>query len=281
MIENRPVSSILCHAVLILGVLFIAFPLYIALVTATLTAQQAISVPLPLLPGPNLWANIATVWQHGSGDAAYPFRSMMANSFIMAVAVTIGKLVISVLSAFAIVYFRFPFRELCFWTIFVTLMLPVEVRIFPTVSVISHLHLINTYSGLIVPLIASATSTFLFRQFFMSLPNELVEAARVDGAGPMRFFWDIALPLTKTVVAALLVIDFIYGWNQYLWPILATNIPQMITAVVGVKAMMGNGDVSTAWQLVMAATLLTMLPPLAIVIVMQRWFVRGLVETEK
>ncbi|MBV8425275.1 MAG: sn-glycerol-3-phosphate ABC transporter permease UgpE [Candidatus Eremiobacteraeota bacterium] len=281
MIENRPLTNVLCHVVLIIGVIFVAFPLYIALVTATLTAQQAIQVPLPFLPGGNLWSNLVTVWQHGTGDAAYPFRSMMTNSFIMAVAVTIGKLVISVLSAFAIVYFRFPLRSLVFWAIFVTLMLPVEVRIFPTVSVISHLHLINTYTGLIVPLIASATSTFLFRQFFMSLPNELIEAARVDGAGPMRFFWDIALPLTKTVVAALLVIDFIYGWNQYLWPILATNVPQMITAVVGVKAMMGNGDVSTAWQLVMAATLLTMLPPLAVVIVMQRWFVRGLVEQEK
>jgi len=279
MIENRPLTNVLCHVVLIIGVIFVAFPLYIALVTATLTAQQAIQ--LPFLPGGNLWSNLVTVWQHGTGDAAYPFRSMMTNSFIMAVAVTIGKLVISVLSAFAIVYFRFPLRSLVFWAIFVTLMLPVEVRIFPTVSVISHLHLINTYTGLIVPLIASATSTFLFRQFFMSLPNELIEAARVDGAGPMRFFWDIALPLTKTVVAALLVIDFIYGWNQYLWPILATNVPQMITAVVGVKAMMGNGDVSTAWQLVMAATLLTMLPPLAVVIVMQRWFVRGLVEQEK
>lgn len=281
MIENRRLTNILCHGVLILGVLFIAFPLYIALVTATLTAEQAVQVPQPLLPGPHLLANIANVWQHGTGDSAYPFSSMMQNSFIMAIAITIGKLVISVMSAFAIVFFRFPLRGLFFWAIFVTLMLPVEVRIFPTVAVVSNLHLINTYSGLIVPLIASATSTFLFRQFFLALPDSLVEAARVDGAGPMRFFFDIALPLTKTVIAALFVIDFIYGWNQYLWPILATNIPQMITAVVGVKSMMGNGDVSTAWQLVMAATLLTMLPPLVVVMAMQRWFVRGLVESEK
>jgi sn-glycerol 3-phosphate transport system permease protein len=281
MIENRPLTNILCHAVLIVGVIFIVFPLYIALVTATLTAQQALSVPTPLVPSGNLFVNIAAVWQHGTGDAAFPFSSMMKNSFIMAFAVTAGKLVISILSAFAIVYFRFPFRSVVFWAIFLTLMLPVEVRIFPTVSVVSHLHLVNTYTGLIVPLIASATSTFLFRQFFLSLPDELVEAARVDGAGAMRFFWDIAVPLTKTVIAALFVIDFIYGWNQYLWPILVTNVPAMLTAVVGVKSMIGNGDVASAWQLVMAATLLTMLPPLVVVMAMQRWFVRGLVESEK
>ncbi len=281
MIESRPIDKLLCHAVLVLGVLFVAFPLYIALVTATLTAQQAIQVPLPLAPGPHLWANIVDVWQHGAGNAAYPFGTMMENSFIMAIGITLGKLVISVISAYSIVYFRFPLRNVFFWAIFVTLMLPVEVRIFPTVSVIANLRLINTYGGLIVPLIASATSTFLFRQFFLALPDELVEAARVDGAGPMRFFWDVALPLSKTIIAALFVIDFIYGWNQYLWPILATNVPQMTTAVVGVKAMMGNGDVSTPWQLVMAATLLTMLPPLVVVMAMQRWFVRGLIESEK
>jgi sn-glycerol 3-phosphate transport system permease protein len=281
MIENRPLTNILCHAVCIIGVLFVAFPLYITFVASTLTADEALRVPLPLIPGTHLWSNIADVWQHGTGNAAYPFSSMMMNSFILAIAVTVGKLVISVISAYAIVYFRFPLRSLVFWAIFVTLMLPVEVRIFPTVAVVSQLHLINTYSGLIIPLIASATSTFLFRQFFLALPDELVEAARVDGASAMRFFWDIALPLTKTIVAALFVIDFIYGWNQYLWPILATNVPQMITAVVGVKGMIGNGDVATAWQLVMAATLLTMLPPLVVVLAMQRWFVRGLVETEK
>ena len=281
MIENRPLTNVLSHVVLILGVLFVTFPLYIALVTATLTPQQATQVPLPLTPSSNLWANVVEVWQHGAGNGAYPFRQMMENSFIMAIAITLGKLLISVLSAYAIVYFRFPLRSLFFWSIFVTLMLPVEVRIFPTVAVVGSLHMLNTYQGLIVPLIASATSTFLFRQFFMSLPDELVEAARVDGAGPMRFFWDIALPLTKTVIAALFVIDFIYGWNQYLWPILATSVPQMTTAVVGIKAMMGNGDVATVWQLVMAATLLAMLPPLIIVMAMQRWFVRGLVESEK
>jgi sn-glycerol 3-phosphate transport system permease protein len=281
MIENRPVANIVCHLVLVLGVLFVAFPLYLAIVTATLTEQQATQVPLPLVPGPRLLGNVVDVWQHGTGNGAYPFGSMMTNSFIMAIAITIGKLVISVMSAFAIVFFRFPLRTVFFWAIFVTLMLPVEVRIFPTVSVVAHLHLINTYGGLIVPLIASATSTFLFRQFFLALPDELIDAARVDGAGAMRFFWDIVLPLTKTVVAALFVIDFIYGWNQYLWPILATNAPRMLTAVVGVKNMMGNGDVATAWQLVMAATLLTMLPPLVIVMAMQRWFVRGLVESEK
>jgi sn-glycerol 3-phosphate transport system permease protein len=199
----------------------------------------------------------------------------------MALVISIGKIAVSMISAYAIVFFRFPFRGFAFWLIFVTLMLPVEVRIFPTVQVVSSMHLSNTYSGLTLPLIASATATFLFRQFFMTLPDELMEAARIDGAGAMRFFWDIVLPLSRTNMAALFVITFIYGWNQYLWPILITSQQSLTTAVVGIRSMIASGDTATEWHLVMTATLLAMLPPLAVVLTMQRWFVRGLVDSEK
>jgi sn-glycerol 3-phosphate transport system permease protein len=199
----------------------------------------------------------------------------------MALVIAIGKIAVSIISAFAIVFFRFPGRNVAFWLIFITLMLPVEVRIFPTVQVVSSMHLSNTYAGLTLPLIASATATFLFRQFFLTLPDELMEAARIDGAGPMRFFWDVVLPLSKTNLAALFVITFIYGWNQYLWPILITNQQSLTTAVVGIKSMIASGDTATEWHLVMAATLLAMLPPLVVVLAMQRWFVRGLVDAEK
>jgi sn-glycerol 3-phosphate transport system permease protein len=199
----------------------------------------------------------------------------------MAMAITVGKISISMLSAYAIVYFRFPLRNLFFWLIFMTLMLPVEVRIFPTVQVIANLHMLDSYTGLTLPLMASATATFLFRQFFMTLPDELLEAARIDGAGAMRFFWDIVLPLSKTNLAALFVITFIYGWNQYLWPILITSDASMGTAVAGIKSMISSGDGSTQWNQVMAAMILTLLPPLAVVLLMQRWFVRGLVDSEK
>jgi sn-glycerol 3-phosphate transport system permease protein len=224
---------------------------------------------------------MATVWRHGSGNAASPFGTMLLNSLVMALVISIGKIAVSIISAFAIVFFRFPFRNLAFWLIFITLMLPVEVRIFPTVQVVSSLHLANTYAGLTLPLIASATATFLFRQFFMTLPDELIEAARIDGAGALRFFWDIVLPLSKTNIAALFVITFIYGWNQYLWPILITNDASLMTAVIGIKSMIASGDTATEWHLVMAATLLAMLPPLVVVLAMQRWFVRGLVDAEK
>ncbi|AJE97375.1 sn-glycerol-3-phosphate ABC transporter permease UgpE [Pandoraea apista] len=281
MIENRRGLDIFCHVMLVIGVLLVVFPLYVAFVAATMNEQEIFSVPLSLIPSTHLLQNLATIWNQGTGDTAMPFGLMLGNSLIMALVITIGKISVSILSAFAIVYFRFPLRNLFFWLIFVTLMLPVEVRIFPTVQVISSLGLINSYVGLTVPLIASATATFLFRQFFMTLPDELIEAARIDGAGPMRFFFDVVLPLSKTNIAALFVITFIYGWNQYLWPILVTNAPSMTTAVVGIKSMIGSGDTATQWQLVMSATLLAMLPPLAVVLLMQRWFVRGLVDSEK
>jgi len=281
MIENRRGFDLFCHAVLIVGVVLVVFPVYVAFCAATMDEHQVFSVPLSLVPGTHLFDNIATVWSHGSGNAASPFGRMLLNSLVMALVITIGKIAVSMLSAYAIVFFRFPFRNLSFWLIFITLMLPVEVRIFPTVQVVSSLHLSNTYAGLTLPLIASATATFLFRQFFMTLPDELMEAARIDGAGPLRFFRDIVVPLSKTNMAALFVITFIYGWNQYLWPILITSQQSMTTAVVGIRGMIASGDTATEWHLVMTATLLAMLPPLVVVLVMQRWFVRGLVDAEK
>lgn len=281
MIENRRGLDIFSHIMLGLGILTVLFPLYVAFVAATLNNSEVFQAPMTLIPGHSLWNNVTTIWQHGVAQNSAPFGVMLLNSLIMALSITIGKIAVSILSAFALVWFRFPLRGLCFWLIFITLMLPVEVRIFPTVEVISTLNMTDSYSGLTLPLMASATATFLFRQFFMTLPDELIEAARIDGAGPMRFFRDIVLPLSKTNLAALFVITFIYGWNQYLWPLLIINDTELGTAVAGIRSMIGNGDGSTQWNLVMTAMLLTMLPPVAVVLVMQRAFVRGLVESEK
>ncbi|KVX98015.1 sn-glycerol-3-phosphate ABC transporter permease UgpE [Burkholderia ubonensis] len=281
MIENRKGFDLFCHAVLIAGVALLVFPVYVALCAATMSAQEVFTVPLSLVPSTHLVENVAYIWRHGSGGTTAPFGLLLANSFAMALGIAVGKIAVSILSAYAIVYFRFPFRNTAFWLIFVTLMLPVEVRIFPTVQVVSTLHMTNTYAGLTLPLIASATATFLFRQFFMTLPDELMDAARIDGAGPLRFFWDVVLPLSKTSIAALFVITFIYGWNQYLWPILITTEASLSTSVVGIKTMIASGDTATEWHYVMAATLLAMIPPLVVVLAMQRWFVRGLVDSEK
>ncbi|CAI2435243.1 MULTISPECIES: sn-glycerol-3-phosphate ABC transporter permease UgpE [Serratia] len=281
MIENRRGLDIFSHVMLIIGVLVVLFPLYVAFVAATLDDKQVFQVPMTLIPGGHLWENIRNIWQGGVGNLKVPFSLLLLNSVVMALAITFGKIVVSVLSAYAIVYFRFPLRSLFFWLIFLTLMLPVEVRIFPTVEVISNLNLLDSYTGLTLPLMASATATFLLRQFFMTLPDELLEAARIDGAGPMRFFWDIVLPLSKTNLAALFVITFIYGWNQYLWPILITSDASMGTAVAGIKSMISTSGAPTQWNQVMAAMILTLIPPLTVVLLMQRWFVRGLVDSEK
>ncbi|ATA25785.1 glycerol-3-phosphate transporter [Brenneria goodwinii] len=281
MIENRRGLDIFSHLMLVVGIVAVLFPLYVAIVTATLDNEQVFQTPMTLIPGTRLWENLRIVWQHGVANNTTPFGLMLFNSFVMALAITLGKITVSILSAYAIVYFRFPFRNLFFWMIFLTLMLPVEVRIFPTIEVVSQLHMIDSYAGLTFPLMASATATFLFRQFFMTLPSELLEASRIDGAGPMRFFFDIVLPLSKTNLAALFVITFIYGWNQYLWPLLIISDANLGTAVAGIKSMIASGDIATQWNQVMAAMLLTMLPPLLIVLLMQRWFVRGLVDSEK
>ena len=283
MVEKRGLNGVLAHVVMVLGVLIVAFPLYLAFVASTHTAQDIVQAPMPLLPGTHLWASYkaALFGREASAGSNAPVAHMMWVSFVTAMVIALGKISISLLSAFAIVYFRFPFRKTCFWAIFVTLMLPVEVRILPTYKVLSDLHLLNTYAGLTVPLIASATATFLFRQFFLSVPDELTEAARMDGASPMRFFWDILLPLSKTSMAALFVIQFIYGWNQYLWPLLATTSEDMYPVVVGIKRMIAGGDAANEWNVVMATAILAMLPPALVVVLMQKWFVKGLVDTEK
>ena len=283
MVERRATLGILAHAVMILGVLIVAFPLYLAFVASTHTAQEIVQAPMPLLPGSNFWESFKTALFGGSGGqgSTAPVARMMWVSLVTALVITFGKISISLLSAFAIVYFRFPLKGFFFWAIFVTLMLPVEVRIGPTYQVVSDLGMLNSYAGLTIPLIASATATFLFRQFFLTVPDELIEAARMDGAGPMRFFWDILLPLSKTSIAALFVIQFIYGWNQYLWPLLATTSEDMYPVVIGIKRMIAGGDSQNEWNVVMATAILAMLPPAFVVVLMQKWFVKGLVDTEK
>jgi sn-glycerol 3-phosphate transport system permease protein len=283
MVERNRTLVLLSHLAMVLGMLLVAFPLYLAFVASTHTSTDIIQVPMPLLPGDNFMATYkAALFGSGAGGgSAAPVARMLWVSLVTALVITFGKIGISLLSAFAIVYFRFPLKNLFFWAIFVTLMLPVEVRIMPTYKVVSDLGMLNTYAGLTVPLIASATATFLFRQFFLTVPDELVEAARVDGAGPMRFFKDILLPLSKTSIAALFVIQFIYGWNQYLWPLLATTSEDMYPVVIGIKRMVAGGDAANEWNVVMATALLAMLPPALVVILMQKWFVKGLVDTEK
>ncbi len=281
MIENRPIATLLSHLVLLLGVLAVAFPIYVTVVASTQTAEAIVqNVPMSLLPGDQFIPNFSRALGEGAGATA-PVARMLWVSLVTALVIAVGKIVISLLSAFAVVYFRFPGRNLVFWMIFVTLMLPVEVRILPTYKVVSDLGMLNTYAGLTVPLIASATATFLFRQFFLTVPDELVEAARIDGAGPMRFFKDVLLPLSKTSIAALFVIQFIYGWNQYLWPLLVTTSEDMYPVVMGIKRMITGGDAATEWNIVMATALLAMIPPALVVILMQKWFVKGLVDTEK
>jgi sn-glycerol 3-phosphate transport system permease protein len=283
MVERSPFLKFLAHAVMILGVLIVAFPLYLAFVASTHTAQEIVQAPMPLLPGTHMWETYTKALLGGGSGAGStaPVARMMWVSLVTALVITFGKIAISLLSAFAIVYFRFPFKGFFFWAIFVTLMLPVEVRIGPTYKVVSDLGMLNSYAGLTIPLIASATATFLFRQFFLTVPDELVEAARMDGAGPMRFFKDILLPLSKTSIAALFVIQFIYGWNQYLWPLLATTTEDMYPVVIGIKRMIAGGDSQNEWNVVMATAILAMLPPAFVVVLMQKWFVKGLVDTEK
>lgn len=280
MIERRPFLDFISHAILLLGVAVIAFPLYISIIASTQSAQEVAQAPMSLLPGRHFIENYMTVLFGGSSNAP-PVARMMWISTVMALIIALGKITISMLSAFAVVYFRFRFRMFFFWMIFVTLMLPVEVRIGPTYKVVSDLGMLNSYAGLTLPLIASATATFLFRQFFLTVPDELIEAARIDGAGPMRFFKDILFPLSRTSIAALFVIQFIYGWNQYLWPLIITTQENMYPVVIGIKRMIAGGDSVTEWNLVMATALLAMIPPAAVVIFMQKWFVKGLIDAEK
>jgi sn-glycerol 3-phosphate transport system permease protein len=264
MVERRPWLTAFSHLVLIIGVLIVAFPVYITFVASTQTSDAIVQSPMPMLPGAHLIENYTTALtgtRSGSGSHASVGR-MMVVSLITALVISLGKITISLISAFALVYFRFPFRMAFFWAIFITLMLPVEVRIGPTYKVVSDLGMLNSYAGL-------------------TIPDELVEAARVDGAGPMRFFKDILVPLSRTSMAALFVIQFIYGWNQYLWPLLVTTEENMYPVVIGIKQMISGGDAQTEWNIVMATAMLAMLPPALVVMLMQKWFVKGLVDTEK
>jgi sn-glycerol 3-phosphate transport system permease protein len=278
MVEKRGAGLWLTHVFMILGVLVIFFPIWLAFVASTVTQPEIVRPPMPLWPGDQLWDNYTKALLSGVN---VPVATMLLNSLVMAIGIAVGKIVISLLSAFAIVYFRFPGRNIFFWMIFLTLMLPVEVRIVPTYEVVAGFGMLNSYGGLIFPLIASATATFLFRQFFLTIPDELAEAARVDGASPMRFFWDIVVPLSRTNLAALFVILFIYGWNQYLWPLLITTDPEMNTIVMGIKQMFPSGDDVADWPVIMATSILAMIPPVIVVVSMQRLFIRGLVDSEK
>jgi sn-glycerol 3-phosphate transport system permease protein len=278
MVEKRGAGLWLTHLGLIIGVAFIFFPIWLAFVASTVSQPEIVRPPMPLLPGDQFFENYSKALTAGINA---PVALMLGNSLFMALGIAIGKIAISLLSAFAIVYFKFPGKKLFFWLIFLTLMLPVEVRIVPTYEVIANFGMLNSYQGLILPLIASATATFLFRQFFMTVPDELAEAARVDGAGPMRFFFDILLPMSRTNIAALFVILFIYGWNQYLWPLLITTDPSMNTIVMGIKQMFPSGDDIADWPVIMATSILAMVPPVLVVVGMQKLFIRGLVESEK
>lgn len=282
MIENRPIATLISHFILVIGVLIVAFPIYYTFVGSTLNSLDVVRPPMQLVPGEHMVRNYSEAM---SGEleryVGVSLERLLFNSFVVALAIAIGKIIISFLSAFAIVFFRFPFRMFFFWMIFVTLMLPVEVRILPTYKVIVDLGLIDTYTGLTLPLMASATATFLFRQFFLTIPGELVEAARIDNAGPFRFMKDILLPLSKTNIAALFVILFIYGWTQYLWPLLVTTDSKMNTIIIGLRRLVDFTDASTPWHYVMATAILAIIPPVLVVVLMQRWFVKGLVETEK
>ena len=282
MVEHRPLSDFIAYAILTLGIFIVAFPVYLALVASTHDAATVVGGHMPATPGSQTLENYyRAVFVGGSRASREPVANMLINSFVSAIGIAVGKIFISILSAYAVVYFRFPFRKTAFWIIFITLMLPVEVRIMPTYKVMVDLGLIDTYTGLTLPLMASATATLLFRQFFLTIPGELVEAARIDGAGPWRFFKDILLPLSRTNIAALFVILFIYGWTQYLWPLLVTNSNQMNTIVIALRKMISFADADTQWHLVMVTCILAIAPPVLVVVLMQRWFVKGLVESEK
>ncbi|MDJ1159509.1 sn-glycerol-3-phosphate ABC transporter permease UgpE [Chelatococcus sp. SYSU_G07232] len=282
MVEKRRFGNLVPHLILLVGVSIVAFPVYLAFVASTHDAATIANGQMQPVPGPHFLENYyRTIFVGTSSSTREPVGTMMLNSFVMAMGIALGKILISIISAYAVVYFRFPFRMTAFWIIFVTLMLPVEVRIYPTYKIVADLGLIDTYAGLTMPLVASATGTLLFRQFFMTIPDELLEASKIDGAGAFRFFKDTVLPLSITTIAALFVIQFIYGWNQYLWPLLITTKDNMQTIVIGIKKMIVTQDALTEWQLAMATAVLAMLPPVVVVVLMQRLFVKGLVETEK
>jgi sn-glycerol 3-phosphate transport system permease protein len=294
MVERTRGLDIACHGLLILGGLLVCLPIYFAFVVGSHTVGDVLAVPPPWLPGDRFFENAVTAWQKGN------LGRLLFNSLVVAVGITVGKIAVSLLSAFAISYFRFRYRMTAFWLIFVSLMLPVEVRILPTYEAVANValplqwlvdwlgfevtlewNMMNSYGGLILPLIASATATFLFRQFFLTVPEELCEAARIDGASPLHFFRHVLLPLSMSNMVALSIILFLYGWNQYLWPLLFTTEKDMATAVIGLKHLIPQSDAEPAWNVAMNAALLVMLPPALVVVALQRWLVKGLVDSGK
>ncbi|QAA77225.1 MAG: Glycerol-3-phosphate ABC transporter, permease protein UgpE [Candidatus Bipolaricaulis sibiricus] len=281
--RSRRPRNIAAHLVLLVGVAVMVFPVYMAFIGSTHDAATIGRGRLPLTPGGHLAENYIQAWVYGTGErvSGTPVRVMMANSLVMAIVIAVGKISVSLLAAYAVVFFRFPGRMFFFWLIFITLMLPLEVRIIPSYKVVSDFGLLNTLAGLTIPLMVSATGTLLFRQVFMTIPKELLDAAKIDGAGPMRCLWSIILPLGRPSIAALFVILFVYGWNQYLWPLLITTERKMDTIVIGIVKMLGTSESLMDWNLVMATTVMAMAVPVTVVILLQRWLVKGLVETEK
>ncbi|MCE5255355.1 MAG: sn-glycerol-3-phosphate ABC transporter permease UgpE [Spirochaetaceae bacterium] len=281
MVEHSKFKKLLPHLFLWLGIIIMLFPIYFIFVASSHTSAEILAAPMPMKIGPHLIENYRRALTEGTSNMGTPVLSMIKNSLIMALGISIGKILVSLLAAFAIVFFDFPLKKFCFWSIFITLMLPVEVRIMPTYKVIADLHMLNSYAGLILPMIVSATAVFLFRQYFMSIPREIPEASQIDGATPMQFFRNILIPMSRTPIAAMFVIQFIYGWNQYLWPLLITTKPEFYTLLIGINRMLSGADVQIEWNIVMATTLLAMLPPVVIILLMQKQFVAGMTETEK
>lgn len=275
----RPFKEIFAHVTIIVLIGMFCIPLYLALIAASYDAKTLLQGAAPLLPGPLFFTNVKIVLLHGvPGTGSEPIFKLLLNSFIMAVSIAVGKITLSLLSAFALVYFRFPGKSLMFALIFITMMLPVEVRIVPTFQVVVAFNLLNTYTGLTLPLMASATATFLFRQFYQTIPQDLANAAKLDGTGPWRFFWNIILPLSKTPVAAMFIILFVYGWNQYLWPLVITTDTAHTTVVMGIRYLAGIADQVPQWHYIMAVALVALLPPVLVVLSLQRWFERGLIH---
>jgi sn-glycerol 3-phosphate transport system permease protein len=281
MTEHSRLQRFLPHAFLLIAVFIIAFPIWLVLVASTHTSADIMAAPMPVLPGPHFLENYGRAILEGNKNLGTSALTMMKNSMIMALGISTGKIVISLLAAFAIVFFDFRLKAFCFWSIFITLMLPVEVRIMPTYKVISDLGMLNSYSGLILPMVVSATAVFLFRQYFMTIPREMAEASQIDGASSIQFFWHVLLPMTRTPIAAMFVIQFIYGWNQYLWPLLITTKVEFYTILIGINRMLSGADVQIEWQIVMATTLLAMIPPALVVIIMQKQFISGMTDREK
>lgn len=272
-------TRIVAHLSLCIFVGLMFLPLYLAIVAASHDGSAMMHAPLPIWPGTMLLTNIKAVLSHGLvATGGEPVAPLLVNSFLMAILIAMGKVLLALCSAFALVYFAFPMKKVCFALIFATMMLPVEVRIVPTFQVVASFGWLNTFAGLTLPLMASATATFLFRQFFKTVPDELVDASKLDGASPVRFFVDILLPLSKPQMAALFIIMFVYGWNQYLWPLVITQNTNMATIVMGIRYLAGVADQVPQWHYIMTVALIALIPPCVVVVTLQHWFEKGLGE---